>query len=355
MKIRRDIVESIRGGGLFEVRKFLQAAIELEHATIPIYETALYSIKPDANREASAIILSVLREEMLHMAIAANVLNALGGAPVMNKPGFIPVFPGPLPMNTGDLQVGLEKLTRGHVYKTFMAIEEPENKLELTVKSARLAALMTLRPPPQNAEYSTIGLFYKAIMDKIRELDRDAFSHPSNPQVVDPHWYPASQLFPVHDAASAVLALAVIVDQGEGTDHSPIESPGGQVAHYYRFAEIVYARKLEVDPTAPGGFSYSGPEVPLDPAGIWNLLPNAKSADYSPGSEVRRISDRFNYSYTSLLNILHQAFNGKPECLRAAIGVMFETRFLGRSLAAARIEGTEFQAAPTYEYAPSPI
>jgi len=355
MKIRRDIVESIQAGGLAEVRKFLQAAIELEHSTIPVYQTALYSIKPDANPEASAIISSVLREEMLHMAIAANVLNALGGAPVIDKPGFIPVFPGPLPMGIGDLRVGLEKLTRGHVFNTFMAIEEPEQKLTLTVKSARLAPLMALQAPPPDADYSTIGQFYGAIIAKIGELDDDAFKHPSNPQVVDSHWYPASQLFAVDDAASAIAALTVIVDQGEGTSRSPLESPGGPVAHYYRFAEIVYARRLVADADEPNGFSYAGPEVALDPAGIWNLLPNAKTADYPPGSPARQLSNRFNTSYTSLLACLHQAFNGRPECLRAAIGVMFETRFLGRSLAATKVEGGLFQAAPTYEYAPSPV
>src|SRR5262245_44270235 len=123
MKIRADIIEAIEQGGIAEVRRYLQAAIELEHATLPTYMTALFSIKPGANREAAGIIASVVREEMLHMNIAANVLNAVGGSPVIDKPGFIPVFPGPLPMGIGDLTVRLEQLTRGHVYDTFMAIE----------------------------------------------------------------------------------------------------------------------------------------------------------------------------------------------------------------------------------------
>ncbi len=357
MKIRADIIESIQKGRIAELRRYLQAAIELEHATIPVYQAALYSIKPGANREAAAIIGSVVREEMLHLNIAANVLNALGGEPVIDKPGFIPVFPGPLPMGIGDLVVSLEKLTRGHVNDIFMVIEQPEDKLNLPVKEARLAPLMALRAAPRpTPDYATIGQFYHAIIQKIEELGDGAFSQPSHLQVVDDTGYPAEQLFAVTNVKSAIAALSVIVDQGEGTARSPLESPhGGPVAHYYRFAEIVYARRLVRDENAPNHFSYSGAPVPLDPSAVWNLLPNAKSVDYPAGSQARRLSERFNYSYTSLLKALHETFNGNPENLQKAIAVMYELKLLGGDLAATRIDNTEFQAAPTFEYTTVPV
>ena len=356
MKIRADIVKTIQAGGIAELRKYLQAAIELEHATIPVYQTALFSIKPGANRYAASIIASVAREEMLHLTIAANVLNAIGGEPVIDKPGFIPVFPGPLPMGIGDLTVSLQKLTRGQVFDTFMAIEQPEQKLNLPVKEAHLAPLMALRAAPQpTPEYATIGQFYQAIILKIRDIGDSAFSHPSHPQVVDNTWYPPEQLFPVTDVPSAASALTVIVDQGEGTTQSPLESPhGGPAAHYYRFAEIVYARRLVRDPGAPNQFSYSGAAVPLDPAGVWNLLPNAKSVDYPVNSQARNLSERFNYSYTGLLKVLHETFNGRPENLKKAIAVMYEAKLLAEDLAATPIDGTDFQAAPTFEYTTLP-
>jgi len=76
-------------------------AIELEHATIPAYLASYYSIVPKANLEASAIVRSVVIQEMLHMCIAANLLNALGGLPSIDPPQFIPSYPGPLPMSIG--------------------------------------------------------------------------------------------------------------------------------------------------------------------------------------------------------------------------------------------------------------
>ncbi|HEU4535754.1 MAG TPA: ferritin-like domain-containing protein, partial [Polyangiaceae bacterium] len=251
--------------------------------------------------------------------------------------------------------VGLEKLTRGLVYNTFMAIEQPEAKLDIAVKAPRVASLLALGASEPAAEYATIGDFYHALMKEIVALPAAAFARASSPQVVDSTWYPPSQLFPVTDAASAVRALEVIVDQGEGTKTDPLEARHGAPAHYYRFAEIAYARRLVRDQAEANGFSYSGAPVPLNPAGVWNLLPNAKAVDYTPGSQARHLAERFNYSYTCLLKALHETFNGRPETLKSAIAVMFELRLLGGSLAATPVEGTPYQAAPTFEYTPLPL
>ena len=59
---------------LDDLREHLQWALELEHATLPPYLCALYSIKPGTNTEASHAIASVCYEEMLHMTLAANLL-----------------------------------------------------------------------------------------------------------------------------------------------------------------------------------------------------------------------------------------------------------------------------------------
>src|SRR5580700_11430191 len=68
------------------LRSALQNAIELEHSTIPPYLYALYSLKPGTNKEIAAIIRSVVLEEMLHMALVCNVLNAVGGSPLIDSP-----------------------------------------------------------------------------------------------------------------------------------------------------------------------------------------------------------------------------------------------------------------------------
>src|ERR1700730_7630242 len=100
LMIRNDIIASIRAAKApHDLYDHLQGAIELEHSTIPPYLQALYSIKRGSNAIVADLIRSIVVEEMLHMTIAANVLNAIGGSPAINTPKFIPQYPGPLPMN----------------------------------------------------------------------------------------------------------------------------------------------------------------------------------------------------------------------------------------------------------------
>ncbi|MFN4089492.1 MAG: ferritin-like domain-containing protein, partial [Alphaproteobacteria bacterium] len=60
------------------LHRHLYAAMQLEHATIPPYLTALYSIHPGTNREAWHVIRTVAVEEMLHLTLVGNVMNAVG-------------------------------------------------------------------------------------------------------------------------------------------------------------------------------------------------------------------------------------------------------------------------------------
>ena len=60
------------------LHELLQAAVELAAPVIPPYLCALYSMHPTGNERAKLIIRSVVVEEMLHMILAANVLNAVG-------------------------------------------------------------------------------------------------------------------------------------------------------------------------------------------------------------------------------------------------------------------------------------
>jgi hypothetical protein len=350
LRIRPEIVAAVTAASSAEdLLEHLQAAIELEHATIPPYLTALFSIKTGANGLASDIVASVVAQEMLHMTIAANLLNALGGAPRIDRAGFLPVYPGPLPMGVaGGLTVGLAKLTRALVYDVFMRIEEPEAAIPVPVKAPRAAMLAAVsRPAP---DFATIGQFYRAIADKITELGPPAFTGDPARQVVDTTWFPVDQLFPIAGVDSALAAIDVIVRQGEGTASNPED--GGEPAHYYRFAQLVYARMLEPDPAESAGWSFSGPIVGIEPAGVWNLLPDAKVADYAPNSRAQILGDQVNRTYTNLLRSLQATFDGDPVRLKAALGLMFELNIVASELVTVPLAGTGYYAAPTFEYQP---
>src|SRR5579872_677728 len=118
---------------LDDLKARLQQAIELEHSTIPPYLLANFTLldhsgSAGVNGSISDTIGSVLFEEMLHMSIACNVLNAIGGHPCIDKPDFIPKYPCHLPGAVeSSLVVHLQKFSIDLVQNTFMEIERPEN------------------------------------------------------------------------------------------------------------------------------------------------------------------------------------------------------------------------------------
>ena len=342
LKISSDIIRSIQSAkAATDLYQHLQGAIELEHSTIPPYLQALYSIKHDANTIVADLIRSIVIEEMLHLTIAANILNAIDGTPTINKPTFIPDYPGPLPMNVHEgLSVGLAPLSKPLIKDIFMEIEMPEDPKNFPVK------LMAL----QAAGFATIGVFYAAIKDKLKELGDKVFIGKPSRQVVGNTWFPPDQLFAIGDVRSAVRELDVIVRQGEGTSDDPLEADG-QPAHYYRFSEIYYGRRLVPDPTVKEKYSYSGAPIPFDPTGIWDMVTNPKLANFPAGSTARAYAERFNGIYTNLLNSLHVTFNGQPQHLSKAIGGMYELRLAAESLIEIQDANTGKQAAPTFEYA----
>jgi Ferritin-like len=342
LMIRNDIIASIRAAKApQDLYDHLQGAIELEHSTIPPYLQALYSIKHGSNTIVADLMRSIVVEEMLHMTIAANVLNAIGGSPAINTPKFIPQYPCPLPLNVHEgLVVGLAPLSKPLIKDVFMEIEKPEHPQNFPVRPLALGV----------PGFATIGTFYAAIKDKLKELGDGIFTGKASLQVVDNTWFPAGELFAINNAASAMRGLDIIVEQGEGTTDDPLEADG-QPAHYYRFAEIFFGRRLVPDATVPDKYSYSGAPIPFDPAGIWDMQENPKLANYPAGSEARAYAERFNGIYTNLLNSLHRVFDGEPDRLSSAIGGMYELRLAADAMIEIRDATSGKQAAPTFEFA----
>lgn len=342
LKIQAEFVEQVHGAATPEdLAELMQNAIELEHATIPPYLTAMISLKPGTNREIWRVIQSVVIEEMLHMTIAANVMNALGGEPAINRPGFIPEYPGPLPMAIGHgLVVGLERYSREQVKKVFMEIEEPEKPIVFPVRPFGMAAKL---------EFSTIGQFYGAIQKRLRELPDELPGDPAR-QVVDPSMFGPDQLFAIRTTDDAVRALDVIVEQGEGTPDSPLD-PEGDFAHYYRFEELFHGRRLVKDTTVPQGYSFSGPAIPFDAGAVWPLAANTKAEQLPEGSEQRRQANEFNFVYAKLLNALHRSFNGDPGFIQSTLGLMYDLKLAGEQLAAMPFPGRDGETVgPPFEY-----
>ena len=341
IKLDPQIIAGIRSAQTpSELQCYLRSAVKLEHSTIPPYLTALFSLKPGINREIARLMRSIVVEEMLHMTIAANVLIAIGGAPEINTPDFVPDYPGPLPMSIGkDLIVGIEAFSIPLVENVFMAIEQPENEVPIAPPSAMMVAAAQ--------QYATIGEFYDAIQKQILELGPSIFVKPTAPPQVVSGWFPPNKLFPIASPEDACRAIDIIKLEGEGTSVSPFQS-GHDPAHFYKFGEIVNGRRIVQTAT---GFAYDGAPILLDPAGVWPLRPNCKIADFPVGTQARTRIERFAFSYSALLNALHAAFSGQPEMLDSAIGMMYDLRVFAVALMQTDVGGNDgLTVGPSFEY-----
>ena len=307
---------------------YLQKAIELEHSTIPPYLTAMLSLKPGQNREIGKLIHGIVMQEMLHMTIAANILIAIGGHPRINTPDFIPKYPGPLPMGIADgLIVGIQAFDLKLARDVFMAIEEPTDPIPIH-------EMMKMYANGQEPEFHTIGEYYETIKYKLDELSDQLQFGQQQQQVLN--YFPPSVLFPITDVDSAKRAIDVIITQGEGTSTTPYQNPNApekleDLAHYYKFDSIVHQR--EITPCPDGkGYCFDGKPIPFNKDGVWPMPNTPKPEDYPENSQERTLIERFAYSYSSLLNSLHRAFNGEPAQMDTAIGLMFDLKVLSASL-----------------------
>ncbi|WP_414167647.1 ferritin-like domain-containing protein [Streptoverticillium reticulum] len=308
------------------IRGALQTAIALEHATMPLYSAAMYSLEVQ-NYPSYNIIRSVLMEEMVHMAAAANMLAALGGSPAIG--GLAPDWPaaglpgGVMP----DLTAVLAPLSPRHL-ADFMRIEAP-------------AFLLTERE--RRPAYPTIGHFYDALREALA-ANADAVRRavraggPAN-QVGGNLGYPvfgrdAEAADPVEQFLDT---LDLITDQGEGAHSATVEAGGAyqhEGSHYARFAELRHQRRyLPPEPgipftreTEPAFFQ--GQEIP------WPVVINTLAVPSDGYAAVlaadpdapaaRKELDAFDAACTAMMTALDLAWNGPEETSWPSLGAAVE-------------------------------
>ena len=301
--------------GVEDVRELVQGAIDLEFATLPPYLYAKLTIIPERNPAAFERFNSVVLEEMIHMCLACNVMNAIGGDVRLNPP----VFPGYLPGDVArDHEFNLLPFNMDAVQQG-LTIEEPVEHVEpVGFKEAAVSSL-------------TIGQYYESVKAALGNLPKSAW-HANRNQISDDQFFQGG-IFAVNNYEDACRAIDNIVSEGEGTPVTP-DNPGSpldfeqELAHYYRFWEIAENRVLTKNPDGGPKEQWAwGRGLGVDLDGVYPAIANPKTHDFSSEpAAAREAQHKCDAAYDALVDGLQDAFTGDEGGMGRAVRAMFDLR-----------------------------
>ena len=317
LEIPRARITAIAGArSARELQPHLQGALELKIAAIPPYLTALFSLCEGKNSTIREMLRGAVVDEMLHVALIANLLNAMRCPPVLSASRLARGYPARLPLDATGVELSLKKFSLDLVRDVFMALDQSADRGD----APNLAAGARV----------TLGQFYGAIIEKLEELGDPVFIGDPALQFMDAVSYSERELFRVYNAESAIRALRLI--SGEGNCSA---SGAAGSARWHRLSQIVCA-----PPRSKA--------AAFDPASVINIVENSRASMYQPRSPVRAAVDAFNAAYCNVLAALNESFNGRPDRYELAVSGMYGLTGLARSIVAIeRGDGTF--AAPSFE------
>jgi len=272
------------------LKTHLRHAAQLEMSTIPMYLYAAYSIQTQGDSQwvpgmsAFRAIRSVVIEEMLHLCLVRNLMVAIGGGDQLTfyDKAFVPTYPSPMLHRTPELPLKLAPLSVQLMQDTFLPLELPEST----------------DAPPQPDRYHTLGQFYAAIKEGFERLDCPELWAQNQPdlQYQGAYWNEdgGGQPLVVYDLPSALAAICIIVEQGEGCaagdDKVPMRpdlpvAGEDELSHYAKFRGI--ADNLDR----------------LEKLNIWPVPTNPTLAEYA-GSRAEALAELFNAAFCYVLAMI---------------------------------------------------
>jgi hypothetical protein len=294
----------------------LMAAETLEHLIMCQYLYASFSLKTDPDEGLTAgqtdavgrwrkTLTGIAIEEMLHLALVANVMTAIGAAPRLARPNF--------PRRSEYLPPGVQfaLLPFGEASLThFLYLERPEGMARLDaasfVPSAPPEPVNPSEVMPRLQDFSTVGHLYRGIMHGLSYLadrlgEHALFVGPARTQAT-PEVFRWPQLVTVTGLESAHAAIEEIIEQGEGARGD------WRTAHYGRFLRIweEYRQLREQDPSFD-------PARPVIAAYTRQPFDIAEPQPLLTEPFTRTVAELFNLGYEMLLWLLTRFFTHTDE------------------------------------------
>ena len=295
-----------------ELVYLLGEACELEHGLLCEYLYAQFSLKRSVEEGLTAeqlariqawelTLIDVIKQEMLHLALATNILSAVGAGPHFERPNF-PILSRWYPP---DVQIALVPFGE-RALRHFMFLERPEG---MPLKDAEgfgsfgMMQPLTVDDPQITAgpeEWHTVGHLYRGIEKGLAHLverygDADVFIGPAKAQATT-QVFEWPDLTAVTDLASASAAIEVIVEQGEGARGDWVKS------HFGKFVGILedFLSLRALDPT----FEPARPVLPV----YLRQPPDVDLVTLVRDPLTRRVADLFNAVYEVTLQVQSRYF-----------------------------------------------
>jgi hypothetical protein len=310
----------------------LQAAIQLELATLPPYLSALFSIG-DQSSTAFSLINDIVFNEMTHFGLACNLLAATGGQPAIVAGYRNTVYPGPLPGGVKpkcdnsffpcdpNFEVVLGFANLKSFAKMCMQIEYPEDPVPLPPAALALGET-----------FPSIGEFYKAI-EAAFTSNTAHLPYTTAKQLTKPRM----DVTIVDSLANAVKAIELIRGEGEGSSKNPFFD--GKLSHFYAFGELFHGAAYVFDPATQTG-AWTGAAVPT--VAIASMTPIPLGGYPKPPASTVAALSTCDHNFTDMLTALDAAWaTGSAASLGAAIGSMGDLGDSARALLALAITRTD--------------
>ena len=300
-----------------ELVYLLGEACELEHGLLCEYLYAQFSLKRATTEGVTAdqltriraweqVLVDITKQEMLHLALATNLLTAVGAAPHFERPNF-PILSRWYPP---EVQIALLPFGE-RALRHFMYLERPEGMSLADADgfshAGRFEPLRDDDPQltPGEQEWRTVGHLYRGIEAGLEHLVRrhgeaSVFVGPPRAQATtDIFEWP--ELTAVTDLASARAAIELIVEQGEGSRGDWPDS------HFGRFVGVLedYLELSRADP----GFEPARPVM----AAYVHAPPDVDNAVLVTDQRSRQLADLFASVYEVVLQVQTRFFVHQDE------------------------------------------
>jgi len=303
----------------------VKTGIIIELYTIPLYLYATWSINPaGAGGDARQQITGVFRQEMLHLALAGNLLSALNGSVELYDFEVIPQFPGKILYD--EVEMSLDRTNKESLDR-FTELEAPYNP-PVSVLDVGTTVIK---------DYHSIGEFYRNLQIGLATLPESDFVNNPDLQFTEDDFNYDGELTVIGSKSVAETKLELIIQQGEGSGDVNFNTK----SHYVIFRDL--AEKAST-------------------WGLYNVRKNPKTIDYkglgSPKDYAYKLSLTFDASYCYLLQNIQRVLAKGGAALHNLLlknirNLMFTIlATLAGILIKQKLTGDSDVAAPCFDYFP---